>query len=245
MRKFFGIILTPVYYILMGFFLLFFHPIQWVAHYVFGYKVHKATVDALNFCLTYSTLSLFNFPVLKNKFQLPKDQPIIFVSNHQSLIDIPGLIFYFRKYHGKFISKIELLKAKIPSISFNLRHGGGANIDRKDKEQSTQAIHDFAERMKAKNWSAFIFPEGTRTRTGKLNPFKVGGIASIVSVIPDVLIVPVCIKGSYQTAGKSKFPLMPFHKISWEVLEPIAAKGREMEELIAEVELVIRKKLGE
>ncbi|MBW7869032.1 MAG: 1-acyl-sn-glycerol-3-phosphate acyltransferase [Brumimicrobium sp.] len=243
MRIFFGILLTPIYYLLIGLSLLVFHPIQWICLKLFGYKAHKASVDALNFCLTYSTVALFNFPVVKNNFEIPKNKPVIFVSNHQSLFDIPGLIYFFRKYHGKFISKIELLKAKIPSISFNLRHGGGANIDRKDPEQSKNEIHRFAERMKERNWSAFIFPEGTRTKTGKMKEFKVGGIASIISVIPDITIVPICINGSFKMISKGQFPLIPFHKLSWEVLQPVSAEGRDIEELIQEVENAIRLKL--
>src|SRR3546814_14757295 len=80
-------------------------------------------------------------------------------SDLQSMYDIPPLIFFLRKHHGKFISKIELAKG-IPSISFNLRHGGAANIDRKDPKQSIAEILKLANNMKTKNWSAFIFPEG-------------------------------------------------------------------------------------
>lgn len=229
----------------MGFFLLLFHPIQWIALKVFGYRTHKATVDILNFFLTYSTLALFNVPVMKNNYDLPKDRPIIFISNHQSLFDIPGLIYFFRGYHGKFISKIELLRARIPSISYNLRNGGGANIDRKDPEQSKQAIHEFAERMKERNWSAFIFPEGTRTRDGNIRQFRLGGIAAIAAVIPDVLIVPVCISGSYQMVKKGQFPLMPFHKLTWEVLEPIESEGKDLEKLLLDIENSIKAKLEE
>src|SRR3546814_4689000 len=54
----------------------------------------------------------------------------------------------------------DLLAKGIPSISFNLRHGGAANIDRKDPKQSIAEILKLANNMKTKNWSAFIFPEG-------------------------------------------------------------------------------------
>lgn len=131
LRVIFGVLFTPVFYLLFGFFLAIFQPIQWVALKLFGYNAHKKSVDVLNFFLTYSSLLLFNVPYKKNSLKLPKGRPIIFVSNHQSMFDIPGLIFFYRKFHGKFISKIELVKAKIPSISFNLKYGGGANIDKK------------------------------------------------------------------------------------------------------------------
>lgn len=241
MRTFIGFLLTPLFYIVFSVFLLLFHPIQWLSYKLFGYKAHKSSVNLLNFFLTYSTLILFNIPRLKNRFKLPKGRSIIFVSNHQSTFDIPGLIFFFRKHHGKFISKIELAKSKIPSIAFNLKYGGGANIDRKDSEHSKGEIRKLAERMKKYNWSAFIFPEGTRSKDGKLKAFQVGGISTIASICPEALIVPVAIRGSFKMAKKGMFPLLPFNKMTWEVLSPIEIKGRDINEVIKEAEDSIRK----
>jgi len=243
MRVLVGFILTPIFYITFGFWLLIFHPIQWVCVKFFGYKAHKKSVDALNFFLTYSTLVLGNVPVVKGLNKVPKNRSIIFVSNHQSTFDIPGLIYFFRDFHGKFISKIELANAKIPSIAINLKYGGGANIDRKDSEQAKGEIRKLAERMKANKWSAFIFPEGTRTKDGKMKAFQVGGIATIVDVCNDVVIVPIAIKGSFQMAEKGMFPLMPFNKMSWEVLSPIEVEGRAIQDVILEAENAIRLKV--
>lgn len=240
MRIFFGILLTPVFYIVFSVFLLIFHPIQWVCYKFFGYTAHKNSVDLLNFFLTYSTLVLFNVPILKNKIQLPKGRPIIFVSNHQSTFEIPGLIYFFRKFHGKFISKIELAKSKIPSIAFNLKYGGAANIDRKNAEQSKREIAKLAEKMNKLKWSVFIFPEGTRSKDGLMKKFKTGGIETLVSICPEALIVPIAIKGSAEMVKKGMFPLMPFHKISWEVLSPIEIKGRDINEVVQEAENSIR-----
>jgi len=63
----------------------------------------------------------YAFPSPKN---LPKDKPLIIISNHQSMYDIPPIIWHMRAYHPKFVSKKELGKG-IPSVSYNLRHGGG------------------------------------------------------------------------------------------------------------------------
>src|SRR5690606_24955369 len=100
-----------------------------------GYAAHKRSVDALNFCLIGTYYILFNSVKFINKQQLPVGRPMIIIANHQSLFDIPPMIYFFRKYHAKFISKIELTR-NIPSISYNLKVGGGANIDRKDPRQS-------------------------------------------------------------------------------------------------------------
>lgn len=235
-----GIILTPITYLLFGAFLGIFHPIQWLSLKLGGYKAHKRSVDILNFFLTYSILPSLNWVKLKQTVKLPTNRPILFVSNHQSTFDIPGLIYYFRKYHGKFVSKIELSKARIPSISFNLKYGGAANIDRKDSEQSKREIGKLAENMNTKNWSAFIFPEGTRSKDGIMKPFKMGGIETFVNLVPDLLIVPVAITGSYEVVRKGYYPLMPFNKIKWEVLNPIDPKGKSISEIVQEAENKIR-----
>lgn len=203
--------------------------------------MHKRSVDVLNFFLHYSLYSALNWGRLKKSAELPTDRPLLFVSNHQSTFDIPGLIYYFRKYHAKFVSKIELSRARIPSISFNLIHGGAANIDRKDPEQSKREIARLANDMRTKNWSAFIFPEGTRTRDGKMKPFKIGGIEAFTNEIPDLLVVPVAITGSYQLVKKGYFPLMPFNKMTWEILAPIETKDREITDVVNEAENAIRR----
>ncbi len=244
MRKVLGYILTPIFYICFFLMLIIFHPIQWLSLKLGGYSAHKKSVDILNAALVATYYSLFNTVKFKNTYTLPTDRPIIFVANHQSTFDIPPLIYFLRKHHGKFISKIELVKAGIPSISFNLKHGGAANIDRKDSKQSIAEILKLANHMKTKNWSTFIFPEGTRTKTGHMKPFAVGGIATILKKNPNALIVPIAINGSYEMTQFGNYPLMPFTSMSWEVLPPIEPAGRSVEELVAEAEQYIRAKVN-
>jgi 1-acyl-sn-glycerol-3-phosphate acyltransferase len=242
MKKIIGFILTPIFYFFFALCLLVFHPIQWLSLKFGGYTMHKKSVDILNFFLTYCNILLFNTISFIDNKNIPPGQPIIFVANHQSTFDIPAMIYFLRRFHGKFISKIELAKG-IPSISFNLKHGGAANIDRKDSKQSIGEILKLANNMKTKNWSAFIFPEGTRTRDGKMKPFHVGGIATLLKKNPDALIVPVAINGSYEMTKSGLFPLIPFVKMSWEVLDPIDKIGKTLEEIVLEAEQKIRLKV--
>ncbi|SKB50378.1 1-acyl-sn-glycerol-3-phosphate acyltransferase [Parapedobacter luteus] len=242
MRKFFGYILSPVFYLLFGIVITVFHPVQWLCLKLGGYQAHKKSVDTLNWCLVACYYVLGNTVKFVNKQPLPTDRPILFVANHQSMYDIPPLIFFLRKHHGKFISKIELAKG-IPSISFNLRHGGAANIDRKDPKQSIAEILKLANHMKTKKWSAFIFPEGTRSKTGKVKPFNVGGIATILKKVPDVLVVPVVINRSWEMVRYGFFPLNTFTRMSWEVLPPIEPQGLSAEEVVAQAEARIKTKI--
>lgn len=244
MSKFFGYLFTPLFYILFFGFLCIFHPIQWICYKLFGYKAHKISVDVLNFFLTYSNWSLFNSVTFVNQQNLPADRPIIFVANHQSMYDIPGMIWYLRKHHPKFISKIELTK-NIPSISYNLRVGGGANIDRKDSKQAVSELIKLGRRMKENNWSTVIFAEGTRAKDGRLKPFQVGGIATLLKVVPDALLVPIAIENSWKIVRYGMFPLTVGNPIKWTVLDPIDKTDKNAEEIVLAAENEIRAKLGQ
>lgn len=244
MNKLLGYIFTPIFYTFFGLMLVIFHPIQWFCLKLFGYKAHKTSVDILNFFLTYSQLLLGSSISFNNQFNLPTDRSIIFVANHQSMYDIPALIWFLRKYHAKFISKIELTKG-IPSISYNLKNGGGANIDRKDNKQAIMEIIKLGRRMKENTWSTVIFPEGTRAKEGKIKTFQLGGVATLLKAVPNALIVPIAIENSWQIVQYGKFPLSFGEKLRWTVLDPIEPANKKPDEIILEAENEIKKALGQ
>lgn len=198
--------LTILYFICFGITLLVFHPIQWVCFNVFGYQAHKISVDWLNFFI----MRCLN--ILGTRFSFKKtcifetNSPIIIVANHQSMYDIPPLIWHFRKYHVKFISKAALGKG-IPSVSYNLRHGGSVLIDRKDAFGSIKAIENFAKRIAKNRWAAVIFPEGTRSRNGKPKPFKTRGLETMLTHAPNALVLPITINNSWKLLRYGKFPM--------------------------------------
>jgi len=235
MNKFFGYLLTPIHYLAFYLVLIIFQPIQWLSLKLGGYSAHKKSVDILNWFLVATTWVLFVRTKFINEQNLPTDRPLIFVSNHQSMYDIPPIIYHLRKYHAKFISKIELTKG-IPSISFNLKYGGGANIDRKDTKQCIVEIARLGERMKKNTWGAVIFPEGTRSKTGKMKPFQIGGIATLYKKANTALIVPIAIENSWKINKYGHFPLGVGHQLVFTVLEPIEPEGKPLEEVVFEVE---------
>ena len=242
MNKLLGYVFTPIHYILFGLVLCVFHPIQWISLKLGGLEAHKRSVDLMNLFLL-GTYFILGTRITFNKgFDLPANRPIIFIANHQSMYDIPPLIWFLRRYHAKFISKVELTKG-IPSISFNLKYGGGANIDRKDSKQAIAEILKLGGRMKEFNWSAVIFPEGTRSRDGKLKTFAVGGVATLLKRCPNALIVPVAIKGSWKFVRYGSFPLSFGEKMSWTVLEPIENISKPLEEIVLKAENQIKAEL--
>ena len=215
--------MTVIFYLLFGLVLVVFRVIQWVCNTLIGYKAHKKSVDFLNFFI------LAGLRVLGTSFQLktlknyPKDVPIIVVSNHQSLWDIPPLIWHLRNIHPKFVSKIELGKG-IPSVSYNLRHGGAVLIDRKNPRQAITALINFADYLNQHNRSAVIFPEGTRSKTNVPKKFQRKGLAVLIKKMPEAYVLPVTINNSWKLQKHGMFPmplgvrvrykLHPFMKIS-------------------------------
>ena len=88
-----------------------------------------------------------------------------------------------------------------------------------------------------------IFPEGTRAKDGKLKPFQIGGIATLLKVVPNALIVPVAIENSWKVVQYGTYPLSAGEQLRWTVLTPIEPAGKNPEEVVTEAESQIRKKL--
>ncbi|WP_452225566.1 lysophospholipid acyltransferase family protein [Lacinutrix chionoecetis] len=231
MRKLLAYPLTCIYFLFFGLTLLIFHPIQWVCLNVFGYETHKKSVDALQFCLMRCINILASWHTFYNPYKLDTSQPVIIVSNHQSMADIPPLIWYFRKHHVKFISKKELGKG-IPSVSYNLRHGGSALIDRKNPRQAIVAIRKFADYIETTNRAAVIFPEGTRSRDGKPKPFRTKGLETLVKYVPSAVIVPVTINNSWKTLRYGKFPMGIGNHLTFTAHKPVKLSDFDTKELL-------------
>ena len=192
MQKLLAYPLTVIHLVCFFIALVIFHPIQWVCFNFFGYEAHKKSVDFLQWALMRWGNVLGARYTFINPHHICVNQPLIIVANHQSLHDIYPITWYMRKHHPKFISKIELGKG-IPSVSYNLRHGGAALIDRKNPRQSLPALMKFGEYIEENKRSAVIFPEGTRSKNGEPKPFQTKGLEILFKKIPSALIVPISI----------------------------------------------------
>lgn len=240
--KILSYILTPIFGFFFGIILLIFHPLQWLGLKLFHQRGHQKVVDIMNWFLVKNLLFLGVSVSFKQQAKIPENQTIIFASNHQSMFDIPPIIWFLRKHYPKFVSKIELGKG-IPSISFNLRHGGGALIDRKDRKQAIAELENFAKRIHKNKWSAVIFPEGTRSRDGKPKAFATGGLKTIITQNPEAYIVPVSINNSWKIFKYGKFPYGVFSPITIETHAPIPLKNTDVNEVLKEVETQIKSKI--
>ncbi|MEL7587267.1 MAG: lysophospholipid acyltransferase family protein [Prolixibacteraceae bacterium] len=244
MKKLLGYLLTPFYMLAFLLLIVVFHPVQMVCRRIGGYQLRKKSVDVLNFFLIYSLLILGARIRFRGFGLLPEGRPLIIVSNHQSLLDIPPIVWGFRKHHPKFVSKKELGKG-IPSISYNLRHGGSVLIDRENGRQSILEIARLGKHIEKENYSASIFPEGTRSRTGEVKHFQYPGIAALMRSAPSAWIVPFVIDGNSRLMKHGYYPLLFGTRLTYTVLQPIDPAGRDPKELTEELEQKIREALGQ
>ena len=229
--------LTILFFLLFGLVLVIFHPIQWLCLNLIGYNAHKKSVSVLNWFIMRCTNVLGTRYTFRNQQQLPTDRPLIIVTNHQSMYDIPPIIWYMRKYHPKFVSKIELGKG-IPSVSYNLRHGGSALINRKDPKQSIAELQKLGKYIETNNRSAVIFPEGTRSRNGVPKPFRTTGLKVMMKNAPSALIVPISINNSWKLLRYGKFPMGLGSHVTFDVHPPLENSGN-LDELITQIENLI------
>lgn len=235
-------ILSSIFYLFYGILLLVFHGLQWIG-FTFGkYKGHKIAVDIMNGTFTYLLSILGTRVKFISNHHIPKNVPLIVVSNHQGMHDISPLSYFLRKHHPKFVSKIELGKG-IPSVSYNLRHGGSVLIDRKDARQSLSALRDFGKYIEKNNYSAVIFPEGTRSKDGIPKRFSENGLKMLTKFAPSAYVLPVTINNCWKLNKKGMFPMEIGVKITFEVHEAIQAKSMKFEDLFQEVETQIKSKI--
>jgi 1-acyl-sn-glycerol-3-phosphate acyltransferase len=230
--------LSIVFYLCFGSLLVVFHALQWIALNLFGYTVHKFTLDLLNYFIL-KCLNLLGTKILfEIQTPLPKDRPLIFVGNHQSTFEIPPIIWFLRRQHPKFISKKELGRG-IPSVSFNLRHGGSVLIDRTNPKAALKQIKLFGQQLQKKNHSAIIFPEGTRSRDGSLKKFQKSGLICLFQSMPNALVVPISIGNSWRFGEHEYFPMPLGVKLHLTVHHPVEIENDKPNEFIERIEKYI------
>ncbi|MCX7611397.1 MAG: 1-acyl-sn-glycerol-3-phosphate acyltransferase [Ignavibacterium sp.] len=137
-----------------------------------------------------------------NKNKIDNNSTYVFVSNHLSQFDIPVLQSAIPNRIAMIFKK-EL--SRIPIFGWQLVLGPHIMVDRKSPESGMKSIEQAKERMKAKSISVLVFPEGTRSKTGDLLPFKRGAfhLASKIGAP----IVPVTIINSEKIMPKGSFKL--------------------------------------
>jgi len=135
---------------------------------------------------------LSGIPVtLQGRYHVPRKQTVVFVSNHQSAADILLLLAYL-PVNFRFIVKKELFKP--PFFGWYLKKAGYLSVERGVGEKAHRLFSEAQTALKSGE-SILIFAEGTRSRDGKLQPFKRGSL--LLAFRAKAKVVPVAISGSF------------------------------------------------
>ena len=164
-------------------------------------------------------LSAAGTPVVASGLEhIPRDQPVIYASNHSSMFDIWAL---FATLPGsvRFVAKRELFR--IPVLGRAMLAVGHVPIDRTARKRAFEA-YDEAARMIRGGTSVVVFPEGTRSRTGELLPFKNAPFG--LAIAAQVPIVPVYVHHTFEILPKGAWRLRP-RPIRLVVGQPIPTAG--------------------
>lgn len=130
--------------------------------------------------------------------QLDPAKPYIFIGNHCSMADIMAFSGYI-KHDYRWIAKKELFK--IPIFGAGIRAIDFIPIDRSHGREAVQSLNNAAQRI-AEGSSVILFPEGTRSADGHLQPFKTGAV--MLAIKAGVELVPVGFNGTHQALPKGK-----------------------------------------
>ena len=165
-------------------------------------------------------LSAAGTPVIAEGLeQIPRDRPVLFASNHSSMFDIWAL---FATLPGsvRFVAKKELFR--IPLLGGAMRAAGHIPIDREARKRAFEAYDEAARLIRKGTSSPVVFPEGTRSRTGELLPFKNAPFA--LAIAAQVPIVPVYVHHTFEILPKGAWRLRP-RPIKLLVGPPISTAG--------------------
>ena len=234
---------TVPFLVAFGLTLGIFDPLQRIAR-LFGPRPHELVVGLLQ------TTLIAIFRICGTRLEVERSsaveswKPYLVIANHQSMFDVPIFGALLFTNFPKYVAKRELARW-IPSISYNLRRGGNAIIDRGDTSQALDAIRKLAAEVQARGVSAVIFPEGTRARKGQIGTFKPRGTLELLRAAPATAVVPVVIDGSWRLLRNNLLPVPFGVRVRVWIGAPIARAGADdAERMLACAESEIRAQLG-
>lgn len=201
-------------------------------------KAEKASLAVTHFWLRFLIWAVMfffggNVHVIGRE-NIPSSGRICFVGNHQSMLDIPALLYPGHVWCG-FIGKVEI--KKIPIVSSWFEELRCVYIDRNSPRESLKAIIQGSNQIK-EGYPMAIFPEGTRSKDGQIHEFKAGSFKMATRV--GAQIVPVVIKGS-RSIFESGYTLLR-KPVYVQYLPPINTEGMSEDE-IKDVHTVVEEEI--
>jgi 1-acyl-sn-glycerol-3-phosphate acyltransferase len=167
---------------------------------------------------------------------LQEGESYVVVSNHQSLMDIPVLL-YGLPVPLRIIAKQELFR--IPIFGWGMKGVGMLQIDRSNQKQSFETLKKAEQIIRRHHLSILAFPEGTRSEDGKIHPFKKGPF--ILAINTGLSLLPVSVSGTRQIIPKGKIQVNP-GRVKVKIHSPIPVAGEEFSrrnELVTKTQKII------
>lgn len=164
---------------------------------------------------------------VEGREHIPRGQPAVYMANHLSFLDGP-MLFLILPQPVRVILKKSIFR--IPIVGLGMRFVGFVPVDRKGKEGGKKSILRAARMMKERGYSFFMFPEGTRSRDGRLQAFRRGGF--FLALEAQAPIVPVVIRGTFELMPKGRL-IVRRGAVRVTFLEPVETSGLEMKDLDA------------
>jgi len=171
------------------------------------------------------------------KEKLDPNERYVFMSNHQSALDIP-IIYTGIGAHISFIAKKELFA--IPVFGWGMSAVGHISIDRKNSRKALESMNKAVAKLQKENISLVLFPEGTRSKDGKICEFKTASFT--LALKSGVKLVPVGIKNAIDCLPPSSVRIRP-GEVTLEIGDPITLEeieGKSKSELCSKVQQMVK-----
>lgn len=180
-------------------------------HYRTGYWLRKAGHLATQLNPAWS------ISITGHEIDEPR-RPYVVVCNHQSLADVP--VICRLPMEMKWVIKTELFR--LPFLGWMLRMAGDIRVDRADKKSRSRVL-DVARDYLRKKCSVMFFPEGTRSRTGRVLRFTNGAFR--LAIEEQVPVLPLVVEGTHDALPKHDWRFRAFSEIRLRVLSPVDTSG--------------------
>jgi len=159
---------------------------------------------------------------VRGREHIPANRAVVFCSNHESNVDPPVL---FQALHKRLHVLFKAELTKIPVLGAVMLGGGFVPVERERREASMASIDRAAASIRDGN-TFLIFPEGTRSKTAELLPFKKGGF--IMAIKAQAPVVPVAVSGGRSAMRKGSWLVRPV-MVEVKIGEPVETTGMSLD----------------